>query len=161
MNNTNRIMPERKFFGSGSGMYVKHLTTHIPALSRPLNKGEQYLGRFIVPPFQRKFVWTIKQQQKLIESIYLGLPIGIIIYNLPNVPTDTDFWLLDGQQRITTIIRYIDDCFPVNNYLYSQLPQEEQNHFDRMTTQVYQTQFECEEDCADIYNRLVYGGTPH
>ena len=32
-------------------------------------------GDIIVPPFQRKFVWTIKQSSSLIESLLMGLPV--------------------------------------------------------------------------------------
>src|SRR3546814_8842272 len=31
-------------------------------------------GDILVPPFQRKFVWTIKQSSLLIESLLMGLP---------------------------------------------------------------------------------------
>lgn len=32
-------------------------------------------GDIIVPPFQRKFVWSIKQSSLLIESLLMGLPV--------------------------------------------------------------------------------------
>ena len=32
-------------------------------------------GEIVIPSFQRRFVWTLNQASKLIESFLLGLPI--------------------------------------------------------------------------------------
>lgn len=55
----------------------------------------------IKPPFQRLFRWDIHQKSKLIESIYLGIPIPPIFV----FETAEGQWeLIDGLQRISTIL---------------------------------------------------------
>ncbi|MFK3671762.1 DUF262 domain-containing protein [Leifsonia aquatica] len=56
------------------------------------------------PEFQRIFRWTLEQQSKLIESIFLGIPIPPIF-----VATRKDgVWdVVDGVQRLSTIFRFM------------------------------------------------------
>lgn len=77
-------------------------------------------GRMRVPNFQRGFVWDPERVSYLMDSIYKGFPFGSVLlwrtkeslsferdlgpFSLPNndpsFPTD---YILDGQQRITSI----------------------------------------------------------
>ncbi len=67
---------------------------------------------FIIPPFQRNYDWTIEQCSELFDDLekiyktgknhYLG---NIIYYNGKNTGASfTELILIDGQQRITTIL---------------------------------------------------------
>jgi len=77
-------------------------------------------GQVKIPQFQRKFVWSIKDSAKLLDSIIKGYPIGTFIYwrtnerlrsvrNLGNIvlpePKYGEFvnYVLDGQQRLTSL----------------------------------------------------------
>ena len=77
-------------------------------------------GQVKIPQFQRKFVWSIKDSAKLLDSIIKGYPIGTFIYwrtnerlrsvrNLGNItlpePKSGEFvnYVLDGQQRLTSL----------------------------------------------------------
>lgn len=58
----------------------------------------------IQPEYQRLFRWTITQQSNLIESILTGLPIPPIFV----FERDDGKWeLIDGLQRISTILRFV------------------------------------------------------
>ncbi len=58
----------------------------------------------ISPDYQRKFVWDAVRQSQLIESIYLGIPIP----NLFMATNQDATWdVVDGLQRITTILRFV------------------------------------------------------
>ena len=78
-------------------------------------------GQMKIPQFQRQFVWSVDDCAKLMDSILKGYPVGSFIYwktktalrvvrniggfNFPIVPDDDyAFYILDGQQRITSII---------------------------------------------------------
>lgn len=62
-----------------------------------------------IPPFQRKYVWDIKQASKLIESIILGLPIPqVFLYEKGK----NNFLVIDGQQRLLSIYFFIKQRFP-------------------------------------------------
>ncbi len=56
------------------------------------------------PEFQRIFRWSIEQQSKLIESIFLGIPIPPIFV----AQRDDGVWdVIDGVQRLSTILRFM------------------------------------------------------
>jgi len=62
-----------------------------------------------IPPFQRNYVWDIKQASKLIESIILGLPIPqVFLYEKGK----NNFLVIDGQQRLLSIFFFIKQRFP-------------------------------------------------
>lgn len=61
-----------------------------------------------IPPFQRRFVWTIKQSSQLIESFLRGLPVPQVFFYIDDVNRNL---VIDGQQRILSIIYYFDGYF--------------------------------------------------
>ncbi|EGC92761.1 hypothetical protein HMPREF9402_0393 [Turicibacter sp. HGF1] len=81
----------------------------------------------ILPDFQRDFAWSKNQQKDLLSSILLGLPIGSILLlegkdddfsnkkigyiNNSEVPKEKCLYLLDGQQRLTTLYSSLNDLF--------------------------------------------------
>lgn len=159
-----RLMPEPLPFGSTLNYTVEHLLprnnkTDYTAQTRGDNR---LIGWFVLPPFQRPPVWSEAQKVKLIESMWIGLPIGAYFLNKPNSYNDpTDLWLIDGQQRITAILEYLDDKFPVFGYRWSELPEHEQFSFMNTTFPCIETRNSDPAVLEDLYNRLAYGGTPH
>lgn len=134
--------------------------------------GQTWLGGYILPPFQRKFVWTEAQQVRFIESAARGLPLGTWTYNdgmdFPATVVDgksylnrTDRWLVDGQQRITTLIRFFEDAFPVFGYRWSAIPAVEQRKFLLQGFTAYELRIDNEAELRRIYNLMNYTGTPH
>jgi hypothetical protein len=66
-------------------------------------------GQLEIPPFQRMYVWDRVKASKLIESFLLGLPVpGTFLYKRKN---SSSFLIIDGQQRIKSVIRYIRGTF--------------------------------------------------
>lgn len=59
----------------------------------------------LTPPYQRGNVWKHNRQSLLIDSIWRGLPIGsITIYQ-----REDGIWeIVDGKQRLTTVLHYLD-----------------------------------------------------
>lgn len=79
---------------------------------------------------QRDFCWTLDQKRELILSILkdiLILPMSVIIYT--DKEDNKIFKVIDGKQRLSTLIDFIYDKFTVilNNqeFLFSQLPTHE------------------------------------
>lgn len=67
--------------------------------------------------FQRNYVWTLKNQIKLIESILIGYPVPeIYIWNTGTDENtgDTKYSIIDGQQRCGAIFQYISNTFKLN-----------------------------------------------
>jgi hypothetical protein len=68
-------------------------------------------GLVLRPDFQRKFVWTHDHQEKFLDTIHHGFPFPEIYVcegevDIKNLKTTRH--VIDGQQRLTTIKRYID-----------------------------------------------------
>ncbi|UIJ44616.1 DUF262 domain-containing protein [Sphingomonas cannabina] len=62
-----------------------------------------------VPPFQRMYVWDRIKASKLVESFLLGLPVpGTFLYK---ERVKAGYLIIDGQQRITSLIRFIKGTF--------------------------------------------------
>jgi hypothetical protein len=156
-----RLMPERWFYGQTMNWPIAQVARCEPAFMRPLAEDERFLGRFIVPSFQRPLVWTKRQKARLIESIYQGMPIGSLVDNETRHDDPCDGWLLDGQQRTNAICEYLAGEFAVMGWRYPELPEIEQRHFQRMGVPVIQTAISDPAMCQEVYDRLVYGGTAH
>lgn len=155
-------MPKTWFRASSLAVPVCQVFERRDNDMRPLRVGERLLGSFILPPFQRPPVWTRAQQIRLIESMWAGLPIGSYVYNQTwTYQHPCDLWLIDGQQRITSILAYVADEFPVHGYRWSQITRPEQLGFELAPMSAFQMSSESEQECRDIYDRLAYGGTAH
>lgn len=70
-------------------------------------------GDILVPPFQRKFVWTIKQSSLLIESLLMGLPVPQAFFY---VDPENRSLVIDGLQRIMSVVYFFDGYFGEETY---------------------------------------------
>lgn len=70
-------------------------------------------GRYkLSPDFQRKLVWNDKHKESFIETILKGFPFPEIYITDGEVDIENKItvkWIVDGQQRLSTIVQYIDD----------------------------------------------------
>jgi len=69
----------------------------------------------IQPEYQRNYIYASdggKKEVAVIESILKGYPIGLIYFNKVN---DNNLEVLDGQQRITSLGRFITDKFAIKD----------------------------------------------
>ena len=68
--------------------------------------------------FQRKFVWIEKHQIKLIETMLIGYPIPeVYIWVKETHPDtgDTKYSVVDGQQRLSSVKKFIDGDFKLSS----------------------------------------------
>lgn len=65
----------------------------------------------IRPPYQREFVYSDDKRNKVIETLSRNLPLGVI-YLAKNA--DGTMEVIDGQQRIMSICKYLNGDFSVN-----------------------------------------------
>lgn len=57
------------------------------------------------PPYQREYIWSTPDSQKLIESVLCGIPLPSII--LASVADDDKLQIVDGKQRLTSLLRFV------------------------------------------------------
>ena len=84
----------------------------------------------IQPEYQRNYIYADgggKKEAAVIESLLKGYPLGLIYFN--KVAEDK-FEVLDGQQRITSIGRFVTNKFPImdsgNPKYFDTLPSDQQ-----------------------------------
>jgi hypothetical protein len=66
-------------------------------------------GVIFLPPFQRKFVWNIKEASRFVESLILGLPVPGVFFSKED---ETGRMLIvDGQQRLFSLYSFYKDNF--------------------------------------------------
>ncbi|SFM08570.1 Protein of unknown function DUF262 [Bradyrhizobium sp. NFR13] len=65
--------------------------------------------QLFVPPFQRNYVWDQTRASKLVESFLLGLPVPPVFLFKP--AGGKNFWIIDGQQRIRSIVDFQKGLF--------------------------------------------------
>lgn len=69
----------------------------------------------IQPEYQRNYIYASdggKREMAVIESVLKEYPIGLIYFNKVN---DSNLEVLDGQQRITSLGRFVTDKFAIND----------------------------------------------
>jgi len=76
-------------------------------------------GRLVIPEFQREYVWKPSRAPQLLDSIYRGYPISVLLLWTSTVeararrrdprPSRASLvsWLIDGQQRVITLSRIL------------------------------------------------------
>ena len=66
--------------------------------------------------YQRKLVWTLEEKQKLIESVLRKYPIPAILLAERG---HGEYEVIDGLQRLHTIVSFIETAFPtIDNRLF-------------------------------------------
>ena len=87
---------------------------HYPTLRlhRQLARGAIADGQLILQDeYQRRQIWDPKKSSRLIELLLLNVPIPVC-YSAEL--DDGTFSVIDGQQRLTSISRYIAKSFPLS-----------------------------------------------
>lgn len=128
------------------------------------------------PEYQRASVWTLDQRRNLIKSLLQGLPIGAVFVNEREYP---EAWpVIDGKQRIETIVMWLRDDFSVPRDWFRDedvLPDSDDGGevtwsdlsvrgqrvcANRWQIAQYRTRIPASAE-PELYARINYGGTPH
>ena len=69
-------------------------------------------GKLVIQPeYQRNYLYAAqKMEEAVIQSVLNEYPLGLLYFNKVN---NTKYEVLDGQQRITSLGRFIADKFPL------------------------------------------------
>lgn len=85
-----------------------------------------YFGVDFNPDYQRDLVWTDKDKSYLIDSIFKNIEIGKFAFTQNE---KYQYEIIDGKQRLTTLVDFYEDKFKFNGKLFSQLSTKDRNHF--------------------------------
>ena len=122
------------------------------------------------PQYQRKYVASPKIASKLIESILMDVPIPVIYLAEEN---DGSYSVIDGQQRLTSFISFINGKYPdgdlfkltglkvlkeLNRKQFSDIDKEFQNKIRKTTLHTIIIKKESNDDVKfEIFERLNTG----
>jgi len=84
---------------------------------------------FVNRQYQRKLVWGLKQKQSLIDSIYRGYPIPLILLTHVRQGDRMVYEIIDGLQRLDAIISFIQGEFSLDMGEEFK-PDEREQYFD-------------------------------
>ena len=118
----------------------------------------------IQPEYQRNYIYASeggKREAAVIESILKGYPIGLIYFNKVNA---NNFEVLDGQQRITSIGRFVTNKFAIkdengNEQLFGGFATDKKNKILNTKLLIY----ECEGTESEIkewFRTINIAGVP-
>jgi hypothetical protein len=130
-------------------------------------------GQLVLQPeYQRNFVVSPQISSKLVESVLMDVPIPVIYLAEEK---DGSFSVIDGQQRLTSFISFVDGKFPkgaefklsglkvlkeLNKKKFTELEKEHQNKIRTTTLHSVIIKKESNEDIKfEIFERLNTGST--
>ena len=128
----------------------------------------------IRPNFQRRLVWANRQKSNLIESILLELPVPEIYMQVRTSPVgDSEYIVVDGQQRISAILEFIGvsdrEPFELHNlneestwsgYTFDDLDDQQKTRFFGHIMAVRYLQDAQDAEIKDLFTRLNKYLTP-
>ena len=98
-------------------------------------------GKLVIQPeYQRNYLYAEqKMEEAVIQSVLKDYPLGLIYFN--KVGTDK-YEVLDGQQRITSLGRFITGKFPLIDengmpHYYSAMPEDEVKKINKKNLTIY------------------------
>lgn len=118
-------------------------------------------GKLVIQPeYQRNYIYNDgKKDVAVIDSLLKGYPLGLIYFN---VNGDT-LEVLDGQQRITSVGRFLTGKFAIRvegkEQTFSSLPIEDQELLKKSTLLVYECQG-TEKEIKEWFQTINIVGVP-
>lgn len=104
-------------------------------ISSLINKVENS-GLDFNPSYQRELVWDLEDKEALIDSIFNRRDIGKFAFCFKGYDQEKLYEVLDGKQRLSTIMEFIMDGFPYKGVYYSELSQADIREFEDVTVSV-------------------------
>lgn len=119
--------------------------------------------------YQRGIVWSIPQQQLLIDSIFRGFDLPkIFLRKLPD-GSQYLFDVIDGVQRLTAIWEFLSDQFPllwseeyptddvIGGKLWSELPQDAKDRLQFAKVTITEIETDNDDEIRELFQRLQKG----
>ncbi|NOI32021.1 DUF262 domain-containing protein [Vibrio coralliilyticus] len=127
----------------------------------------RFIGSWPLPTWQRGLVWTIEQKIAFIESVFMGYDLGSVMINELHWPdgqkasTPMSEIIIDGQQRISALVSFVENEFPINGLYWKDLTREEKRTFREREIGVKSVACYDEEKLRIVYNHLNFSGVRH
>lgn len=136
--------------GKNPPIDFKHLA--VKAIKNKWDKGELFVNE----EYQRSEVWKPAQAGALIDSIEKGFSIGVLVIHMNK---DRRLEILDGQQRIRSMVKFLDnDLRDEQGKKFGELSETRQAEIEGYSVNYLYLKSELtEEEISDIFVRLQEG----
>jgi len=114
----------------------------------------------IQPEYQRNYLYAeAKMEEAVIESVLKGYPLGLIYFNKVG---ENAYEVLDGQQRITSLGRFMTDKFPLFDengkpHYFTKMPTDKKEIINNSTLTIYICEGE-ESEIKDWFRTINIAG---
>lgn len=143
-----------------------YIDVAIDDIKMVLESWERSYGLNLNPDFQRGHVWTEDQQIKFIEFILSGGRTAKVIYfNSPaflgiteGVTLEKEVTCVDGVQRLTALLRFVNDEIKVYGHFYSEYEDKPRM---RQNIQFNMNGLKTRKEVLEWYLQFNSGGTIH
>lgn len=92
------------------------------------------------PPYQRDYVWDDKDKEALIDSIFNHIEIGKFAFIHRDYTHDVGFEILDGKQRLSTLLDFYENRIPYKGVYYNDLSFKDRHTFLNANVSVGETE---------------------
>lgn len=120
-------------------------------------------GKLVIQPeYQRNYLYAeAKMEEAVIKSVLKGYPLGLIYFNKIS---DDKFEVLDGQQRITSLGRFMTDKFPLIDenglpHYFGAMPEDQERKIRETKLTIYICEGE-ESEIKEWFKTINIAGIP-
>lgn len=115
------------------------------------------------PPYQRKSVWTYKDKQFFLDTIFNNYPCPAVYLQKENTAKGPLYNVVDGKQRLSTVLDFhtgkirIGKDFSVarlRGKKFIEISDEDKTHFYNYIFMVEQIRSEAEVDWGEVFQRV-------
>lgn len=147
------------------------LRTYLSSKNRPIEAFVHWRSQHLLdlsPPYQRGDVWGIKRRANFIRSLSFGVPVPSIIISDRLDHENGGYVVIDGKQRISTLLLFVDNAFAVpadwfqenarGFTVFSDLPIPERRKFLHKGIPTHEGRFDSIESEKLVFDLINFGG---
>lgn len=115
-------------------------------------------GKYVISLYiGRSYTWRLNQKKNYIDSILKGFPSSLIIISRTEIDeydNTFDYEIIDGKQRILSIIEYFNNKFELNGKKYAELNTMSKQKFLNYLIPIMEISITDPSSIEEIYYRL-------
>lgn len=161
-------IPQPALSGTRRDFMIEHLLYNAEKPPTAAAAGQRMVLNLPLPPWQRGEVWTQQQKSAFIEGIFLGFGTGFYVVNgkwwlADGATAPCSGWLLDGQQRMTSIRDFLaGEIVVFGDVTFPAMTGPEAIRFRHTLFPCVEIEYTDDENkLRELYDRLNFSGTPH
>lgn len=115
------------------------------------------------PPYQRKSVWTYKDKQFFLDTVFNNFPCPAIYLQKENTPKGPIYNVVDGKQRLSTVLDFYAGKIRIGKNFslarlqgkkFAEISDDDRSSFFNYIFMVEQIRSETEVDWGEVFERV-------